>query len=145
MLLCQICNWSTLCQWFSIIVLYKWRNATPSTKIKDLNSCHDSYVKIIKMKICVIWFVHFHLCLLGCAYCLLVCWSSCHRISKGIMISKVCVTWLWPRGEHMLSSWPLGSLYLLLNMKPQGERLGVFPHVPLSSILASSNEDSLSS
>ncbi len=30
-------------------------------------------------------------------------------------------------------------------MKPQGERLGVLPHVPLSSILASSNADGLSS
>jgi hypothetical protein len=56
---------------------------TSSTNKEDLNSCCDSCVGITKMEICVARVVHFHLCLLGCAYCLLACWSSCTILSRG--------------------------------------------------------------
>ncbi len=76
----------------------------PSTNAKDLNSCCDSCARITKMKICVAWVVHLHLCLLGCAYYLLACWSGCQMLSRGKGITKVCAIWLQPSGEHTLSS-----------------------------------------
>jgi hypothetical protein len=69
----------------------------PSANAEDLNSCCDSYSRITKVEICVAWVVHLHLCLLGCAYCLLTCWSGCHMFSSFAI-------WLQPNDEHMLSS-----------------------------------------
>jgi Fe-S-cluster-containing dehydrogenase component len=76
----------------------------PSANVEDLNFFCDSYVRIPKLEICVAWVVHLHLCLLGCAYCLLACWLGCHMLSRGKGITKVCAIWLQPSGEHMFSS-----------------------------------------
>ncbi len=62
----------------------------PSTNAKDLNSCCDSYAGITKVEIYFALVVHLHLCLLGSAYCLLACWSSCHMFLRGKGITKVC-------------------------------------------------------
>ncbi len=58
-----------------------------------------------------------HSCLLGCVCWLLACWLGCHILLGGRGITKVCAIRLQPRGEHMLSSWPLGNLCLLFNVK----------------------------
>jgi len=39
------------------------------------------HVRFTKKKICVIWFVLFHLFLLGCACCMSIFWLGCHMIS----------------------------------------------------------------
>jgi hypothetical protein len=43
----------------------------PPTNAEDLNSCHDSCARIIKVEICVPSIVQLHLCLLGC-----ICFSG---------------------------------------------------------------------
>jgi hypothetical protein len=87
------------------------------SKHKGLNFCRDSYVGITKVEICVAWVMHFHLCLMDCVCFLLTCWLGCHKVSWGLGIIKMCVIQLQPRGEHMLSSWPLGSLCLPFSVK----------------------------
>jgi hypothetical protein len=86
---------------------------------EDMNSCCDSCVGITKMEICVAWVLHFHLCLLGYAYCLLACWSRCSMLSRGKGITKVCVIRLQLGGEHMFSNWPFSNVCLLFSVKRQ--------------------------
>jgi hypothetical protein len=81
--------------------------------IFNCNSC----VGITKVKIYVTWFMPPHLCLLGCSYCLSICWSGYHLILRDKGVAKVCAIHLWHGGEHMFSNWPLGDLCLLFNVK----------------------------
>ncbi len=81
---------STLCWWVIFFAPYRSWNVTPSTNVENLNTCHDSCAKITKVKICVAWFVHLHLCLLD-HLCMLACWLSCHMLLGGKGITKVYV------------------------------------------------------
>jgi hypothetical protein len=47
---------------------------------KDLNSYCDSYVGVTKVKIRVARVMHFYLCLLGYANCLLAYWSRYYML-----------------------------------------------------------------
>jgi hypothetical protein len=75
-----------------------------------LNFCHDFYVWTTKVEICVAWFVHLHLCSLGCLSCLSICWLGCHMIWRGRRVVKMCAIWLWPSNEHKFSNWLLNDL-----------------------------------
>jgi hypothetical protein len=68
---------------------HRWWSVMPSTNVEHLNSCCDSCVRIKKVEIYVAWVMHLHLCLLGCAYYLLACWSCCHMLSRVKGITKV--------------------------------------------------------
>ncbi len=83
----------------SIIIPHRWNFFSPLTNIKILNFCCDSCAKITKVEICVVWFVHFHLCLLGCTCCLWICWSKYYMILIDKGITKGCAIWLWLRVE----------------------------------------------
>ncbi len=108
---------STLCWWIIFFTSYRWWSVMPLTNAQYLNSYRDSYVRHTKVEICVAWIVHFHLCLLGYACCLLTCWSSCYMFLEGKGITKVCAIWLWFGVEHVFSSWPLGNMCQLFNAK----------------------------
>jgi hypothetical protein len=73
-----------------ILVTYRWWSATPLVNEVDfyLNFCLDFCVGITNVKIYVVYFLHLHLCLLGCTCYLSICWSNCHLISKGRGLSK---------------------------------------------------------
>jgi hypothetical protein len=95
----------------------------------------DYCVGITKVKIYVTWFMRPHLCLLGCSYCLSICWSGYHLILREKGVAKVCAIHLWHGGEHMFSNRPLDDLWLLFNVK-----LYIKCHVPSHVCLYHHNE-----
>jgi hypothetical protein len=95
---------STLCQWVIFSTPYRWWSVVPSANAKDYNSYCNFCAGITKVEICVTWIVHLHLCLLGCACCLLGCWLGCHMFLRVKGITKMCAIRLQPRGEHKFLS-----------------------------------------